>query len=72
MANLFETHNRKKAIKEKIYFYTFYTVLLYLLALTIVLISKDTQICLFDWYCAGAKAQYLQAAFILFIYSNIN
>jgi len=68
MANLFEQHNRKKAIKEKVYFYAFYTVLLYLLALTIVFISKDNQVCLFDWYCVGSKAHYLQAAFILYIY----
>jgi len=68
MANLFETHNRKKAIKEKVYFYAFYTVLLYLLALTIVLISKDTQVCLFNWYCVGSKAHCWQAALILYLY----
>ena len=68
MTNLFEKHNRKKAIKEKLYFYAFYTILLYLLALTIVLISKDTQVCLFDFYCVSSKAAYLQAALILYLY----
>ncbi len=68
MTNLFEQHQKKRALKEKIYFYGFYTVLLYLLALTIVLISKDTQTCLFDWYCVSSKKQYLQAAFILYLY----
>jgi len=68
MANLFEKHQRKKAIKDKIYFYGFYTVLLYLLALMIVLISKDTDICLFDGYCVSSKRHYIQAAFILYLY----
>ena len=68
MANLFEHHQKKQALKDKLYFYGFYTVLLYLLALTIVLISKDTQTCLFDWYCVSSKQHALQAAFILYVY----
>ena len=68
MTNLFEQHQKKQALKEKVYFYGFYTILLYLLALTIVLISKDTQTCLFDWYCVSSKQHYLQAAFILYLY----
>ncbi len=68
MTNLFEQQQKKQALKEKIYFYGFYTILLYLLALTIVLISKDTQTCLFDWYCVSSKQHYLQAALILYLY----
>ena len=68
MANLFEQHQKKKAIKDKLYFYGFYTVLLYLMALMIVLISKDTQTCLFDWYCVSSKQHYVQAALILYFY----
>ena len=68
MTNLFEQQQKKQALKEKIYFYGFYTVLLYLLALTIVLISKDTQTCLFDWYCVSSKQHYLQAGLILYLY----
>ncbi len=68
MTNIFEHHQKKKVLKDKLYFYAFYTVLLYLLALTIVLISKDTQTCLFDWYCVSSKKQYFQAALILYVY----
>ena len=68
MSNLFEHHQKKRALKDRIYFYGFYTVLLYLLALTIVLISKDTQTCLLDWYCVSSKQHYFQAAFILYLY----
>ncbi len=68
MANLFEQQQRKTALKDKFYFYAFYTVLLYLLALMIVLISKDSQTCLFDWYCVSSKTHFLQAAFILYLY----
>jgi len=68
MGDIFAKHNRKKALKDKIYFYGFYTVLLYLFALMIVLISKNTQICLFDWYCVASKKHWIQAAFILYLY----
>ena len=68
MANLFEQHQKKQAIKDKLYFYGFYTVLLYLMALMIVLISKDTQACLFDWYCVSSKQHYVQASLILYVY----
>ncbi len=68
MTNLFEKQNRKKALRDKIYFYLFYTVLLYLLALTIVLISHKNQICLFNLYCVSSKPFYFQAALILYVY----
>ncbi len=68
MADFFQQHNRKKALKDKLYFYSFYTVLLFLFALMIVLISKDNQICLFDFYCISSKQHWLQAAFILYLY----
>ncbi len=68
MANLFEQHQKKQRLKDKLYFYGFYTVLLFLLALTIVLISKDTLTCLFDWYCVSSKQHYVQAALILYFY----
>ena len=68
MADLFQQHNRKKALKDKLYFYSFYTILLFLFALMIVLISKDNQICLFDYYCVSSKQHWLQAAFILYLY----
>ncbi len=68
MENLFAKHNRKKALKDKIYFYSFYTILLYMFALMIILISKDNSICLFDWYCVSSHQHWLQAAFILYLY----
>ncbi len=68
MANIFEQHKKKQVIKNKLYFLGFYTVLLYLMALTIVLVSKDTRTCLFDWYCVSSKQHYLQAALILYVY----
>jgi len=68
MADLFSKHQKKKALKDKLYFYSFYTVLLYLMALMIVLISKNTQTCLFDWYCVSSKQHYWQAASILYLY----
>ncbi len=68
MNNLFRKQAKKKALTDKIYFYIFYTVLLYLLSLTIVLISPQSNICLFDLYCVLSKPNYLQAALILYIY----
>ncbi len=68
MNDIFAKHNKKKAIKDRLYFYAFYTVLLYLFALMIVLISKDSRICLLDWYCVSSRLHYLQAAFILYLY----
>jgi hypothetical protein len=68
MSDLFKNHQKKQALRDKIYFYTFYTVLLYLLALIIILISKKNQVCLFDFYCVSSKSHNWQAAFILYIY----
>jgi len=68
MGNIFEQHQKKKALKDQLYFYAFYTVLLYLFALTIVSISKNTEICLLDWYCVNTKKQWIQAALILYLY----
>jgi hypothetical protein len=68
MNDIFAKHNKKKALKDKLYFYAFYTVLLYLFALMIVLISKDNRICLLNWYCVSSQKHYLQAAFILYLY----
>jgi len=68
MKDIFLKNNRKKKLKNQIYFYAFYTILLYLFSVMIIAVSKNTEICLFDWYCVSSKKQFLQAGFILYIY----
>jgi C4-dicarboxylate transporter len=68
MANLFEENNKKQALKNKLYFYAFYTVLLFLLALLIIISGKGSDICISNYFCANTKTQILKASFILYLY----
>jgi len=68
MNDIFAQHNKKKKLKDRLFFYAFYTVLLYLFALSIVLIGKDTEICLLNFYCVPTKSHWLQASLILYLY----
>ena len=68
MSNIFQKHNKSKAIKNKIYFYVFYIVLLFLLALLFVIVGKENSICLSKYLCANTKTKIFEASFILYLY----
>ncbi|GEM_PF-2917371 len=66
--NVFGKHQQKIALKNKIYFYGFYTILLYFMALTIILISKPNQICFTSYLCADSSKYVFFTGFILYLY----
>ncbi len=68
MADIFQNHNKKQERKNKIYFYGFYTVLLFLLALLLIVVGKENNVCLTDYFCANSKTQLFKASFILYLY----
>jgi len=68
MADIFQNHNKKQERKNKIYFYGFYTVLLFLLALLLIVAGKDSNICLSKYFCANSKTQLFKASLILYLY----
>jgi len=68
MKDIFAPHNKRKKLKDTLFFYAFYTVLLYLFALSLVFIGKDNEICLFNFHCVSSKAHWLQASLILYFY----
>ncbi len=68
MTDIFEKNTKKQALKDKLYYYVFYTLLLYFFAMLVVLISKDNDICLTNYFCANSKTQILKSSFILYLY----
>jgi len=68
MPDIFEKNTKKQAVKDKLFYYVFYTLLLYFLALLLVLISKNNDICLTDYFCANSKIQVFKASIILYLY----
>lgn len=68
MVDIFQSHNKKQKLKDKLYFYAFYTLLLYLFALLIVSFGGNHQICLFKLVCAQSGEQLFLSALIVYAY----